>query len=219
MALAGPVVAVREALALAMEATGSISVAASVGFEDAVDELSGLSAAVVLVDASDMNGAEVLAGMRARLSAPVVGFGVPKTIETVVACARSGVDGLIGCEAPLHELTGAVHAVALGDRVWTPGVTTVLAEYFATLGPGPSSAVSPLTKREEEVAELVARGFSNKEIARALSVALPTVKTHMHHILEKLRFKHRNEIEAASPQTLGSRSARVNREQPNSKTI
>jgi DNA-binding NarL/FixJ family response regulator len=48
-----------------------------------------------------------------------------------------------------------------------------------------------LTPREHEVARLVARGWTNKEVARELGVTDGTVKLHMHKILQKLGEKHR----------------------------
>jgi DNA-binding CsgD family transcriptional regulator len=53
-----------------------------------------------------------------------------------------------------------------------------------------------LTRREREILELVADGLSNKEIARHLRIELPTVKTHVHHVLAKLRVTRRSEIAA-----------------------
>ena len=48
-----------------------------------------------------------------------------------------------------------------------------------------------LTRREKEVLDLMAKGYSNKEIALRLSIALSTVKHHVHSILEKLRVDRR----------------------------
>jgi len=50
---------------------------------------------------------------------------------------------------------------------------------------------SPLTKRENEVLKVVAKGFSNKEIAIKLSISESTVENHIHHIYEKLDISNR----------------------------
>ena len=53
-----------------------------------------------------------------------------------------------------------------------------------------------LTAREREVMQLIALGRSNKEIAARLSIRLPTVKNHVHHILEKLQLHRRGQVTA-----------------------
>jgi DNA-binding NarL/FixJ family response regulator len=53
-----------------------------------------------------------------------------------------------------------------------------------------------LTSRELEIANLVERGLSNKQIAERLCIELPTVKNHMHHILDKLGVRRRTEAAA-----------------------
>ena len=70
-------------------------------------------------------------------------------------------------------------------RVWRKGVTQ------ASSNEGTKVNGNRLTAREHEVARLVARGWTNKEVARALGVTDGTVKLHMHKILQKLGEKNR----------------------------
>ena len=58
----------------------------------------------------------------------------------------------------------------------------------------PRRSASTLTAREREIAELIQEGLSNKEIAARLVLELPTVKNHVHNILEKLAVKRRTEV-------------------------
>jgi non-specific serine/threonine protein kinase len=69
-------------------------------------------------------------------------------------------------------------------------------EAEALPGPLPGSSLPQLTPREREVAELVARGDSNKEIAANLTVSRRTAETHIEHILSKLGFTSRTQIAA-----------------------
>jgi non-specific serine/threonine protein kinase len=63
-------------------------------------------------------------------------------------------------------------------------------------GAAPADPRSRLSRREREVAELVARGLTNREIAARLVVAERTVTTHVEHILHKLDFRSRAQIAA-----------------------
>jgi DNA-binding NarL/FixJ family response regulator len=60
-------------------------------------------------------------------------------------------------------------------------------------GPAPPAC---LTAREQEVLHLLGEGLSNKEIGRRLCIELPTVKNHVHHVLEKLHVRRRAEAVA-----------------------
>jgi DNA-binding NarL/FixJ family response regulator len=62
--------------------------------------------------------------------------------------------------------------------------------------PPPDTAWAVLTTREREILALAGEGLSNKEIARRLHIELPTVKSHMHNILEKLHVRSRTEAAA-----------------------
>jgi len=87
------------------------------------------------------------------------------------------------------------HAGALGEVVCPPTVVEGLLHGLAAKGrDGTTAATEPhgrLTMREEQIAALIEAGMSNKEIARVLSIALPTVKNHVHNVLRKLEVEHR----------------------------
>ena len=77
-----------------------------------------------------------------------------------------------------------------GDGLLAPSVTRRLISRFAAQGQLPARgmrALAELTEREREVLALVARGLSNAELADALYLSLPTVKTHVSRILAKVR--------------------------------
>ncbi len=86
---------------------------------------------------------------------------------------------------------------ALGGELFCPPrIAALLFNRLATLAadrsPGPLS--EPLTRREREIAGLIAAGLQNKEIARRLGLGSTTVKNHVHNILQKLNIKRRREI-------------------------
>lgn len=114
--------------------------------------------------------------------------------EYVYAALRAGASGFLLKDAPPDELVHAIRVVAAGDALLAPTVTRRLLGEFASRpdpAPVPSTRLEQLTGREVEVLRLVARGLSNAEIAEELFVGETTVKTHVGHILMKLRLRDR----------------------------
>ncbi len=98
----------------------------------------------------------------------------------ILRAIETGATGYLLKDAPREELFGAIRVAAEGKSSLAPTVATRLMERMR----GP--AEEALSAREIEVLELVARGTSNKEIAKHLWVSETTVKSHMLHIFEKL---------------------------------
>ncbi|MFD6609979.1 response regulator [Micromonospora chalcea] len=115
--------------------------------------------------------------------------------EHVVGSLRAGASGFLTKDVPAEELVAAIRTVAAGDAVMSPRILRRLLDRFAELLPDPAAAparaLDPLTDREREVLVHMARGLSNAEIARVLSVSETTVKTHVGHVLTKLRLRDR----------------------------
>jgi DNA-binding NarL/FixJ family response regulator len=112
--------------------------------------------------------------------------------EYVYEALRAGASGFLLKDRPPEELVAAVRVVASGDALLAPSVTRRLIEEFARRTPAATrDELHELTDREREVLVLIARGLSNAEIAKALYVAETTVKTHVGHVLSKLRLRDR----------------------------
>ncbi|MFG1869698.1 response regulator [Micromonospora arborensis] len=115
--------------------------------------------------------------------------------EYVVGALRAGASGFLAKDVPAEELISAIRTVAGGDAVVAPRILRRLLDRFAALLPDPtatpSAALDALTDREREVLVQVARGLSNAEIAAVLSVSETTIKTHVGHVLTKLRLRDR----------------------------
>ena len=97
--------------------------------------------------------------------------------------------------ASLDELADVLRVAARGEALCSPQMIAALLRRVATLA-RENTATSALTGRELEVMALIDEGLSNKQIARRLSIELPTVKNHVHHILEKLGVQGRYEAAA-----------------------
>jgi DNA-binding NarL/FixJ family response regulator len=115
--------------------------------------------------------------------------------EYVYDAMRSGASGFLLKDQPAEDLLAAIRQVARGsDALLAPSVTRRLVERFARERhprPGAAAALDELTPREVEVLRLLARGFSNAEIARELVVSEATVKTHVARVLMKLDVRDR----------------------------
>jgi DNA-binding NarL/FixJ family response regulator len=119
------------------------------------------------------------------------------TDEDVLAAIAAGAAGYLCKDAPADELVAAVRAIAAGGAVITPAVLNRILVRVAEALPAPetttASKLDALTDREREVLVHVARGHSNAEIAAALQVSETTIKTHVGHVLTKLRLRDRTQ--------------------------
>jgi two-component system nitrate/nitrite response regulator NarL len=153
---------------------------------------------VVLVDTASVPGpAGVRALAAAAPTAKIVAVGIPDDESAVLALAEAGVAGYVTVEQPLSELVAAVEAATNDELQCSPRVAAALAKRVATLAVGPrGTGDQRLTRREREIAALIAEGLANKQIARRLSIEQATVKNHVHNILSKLGASRRDEVAA-----------------------
>ncbi|MDZ7791569.1 MAG: response regulator transcription factor [Xanthomonadales bacterium] len=113
--------------------------------------------------------------------------------DLLLAGIRAGAKGYLLKDVALEELIAAVRAVAEGKTLVKPAVTERLMKGLGQMRTEFSSLSQPdpLTDRETEILRLMAGGYSNKEIAGALSVAEGTVKNHVSNILSKMGVRDR----------------------------
>ncbi len=154
---------------------------------------------VVLMDVR-MPVMDGLAATRALLSGGAAGRVLVLTTfdldEHVYDALRAGASGFLLKHAPAADLLHAVRVVAAGDALLAPAVTRrLIADFLAARRPtafaGRPDRLGDLTGRETEVLGLMARGWSNAEIADHLVLAEQTVKTHVSRVLTKLGLRDR----------------------------
>lgn len=109
--------------------------------------------------------------------------------EELSAAAVVGADGYFHKGEEYLEFPGVVRRVCSGERVWFVDMTAE-----PRLDPKPAFKGPALTRREREVYALMLKRYSNAEVGRALYLSLPTVKTHVKHILGKMGLKNRKEL-------------------------
>jgi DNA-binding NarL/FixJ family response regulator len=111
----------------------------------------------------------------------------------VLACVEAGVSGYVPRTGSIEDLVAAIRSAVRGEARCPPVITSALMRRVATLA-NAGGAGHRLTTRELEIAEHIALGMSNREIARRLGIELCTVKNHVHHMLEKLGVSRRADI-------------------------
>jgi two-component system response regulator NreC len=116
--------------------------------------------------------------------------------EYLFRAIELGASGCILKNAPHDELVKAIRQVAGGDAYLYPSATKRLMEdYMEKIrNNGKADSYRLLTDREREVLALVAKGFSNKEIASKLIISVKTVEAHKARVMEKLKLKTRPEL-------------------------
>ena len=120
---------------------------------------------------------------------PLLALNVRDSDGDVLACIEAGEVG------SLEDLADAVHRAVRDEPLASPHVIATLMRRVAALSEDDRrGTVGSLTSRELEIVELIEQGLSNKEIAADLSIAVTTVKNHVHSILEKLKVHRRGEV-------------------------
>jgi DNA-binding NarL/FixJ family response regulator len=164
---------------------------------EAVRRAAGLTPDVILMDLRmpQMDGvAAITALAEAGNPARVLVLTTYDTDSDVLAAIEAGATGYLLKDAPPPELFRAVRAAARGEAVLSPSVATrVVGQVRAPRAAGEE----PLSQRELEVLELVARGAGNREAAARLFISEATVKTHLVHIYSKLGVSDRAAAVAA----------------------
>jgi NarL family two-component system response regulator LiaR len=112
--------------------------------------------------------------------------------ERLFAALRAGAAGYLLKDVEPTELVRAIRTAHAGQSPLSPAVAARVIDELAH-GGARAGAVDELTPRELEVLRLIARGRSNKVIARELGVAEKTVKTHVSHLLAKLGLADRTQ--------------------------
>ena len=112
--------------------------------------------------------------------------------QYVYDALRAGASGFLLKDAPAAQLVDAIRVIAAGDALLAPTITRrMIAEFARRPMPTDEPALSQLTGRELEVLKLIARGYSNAEIASQLYISDATVKTHVKRVLQKLDLRDR----------------------------
>ena len=158
--------------------------------QQAVEQSARLSPQVILMDLRMpvLDGVEAITRIRARQpAAHVLVLTTYDTDADILRAIEAGATGYILKDAPREELYRAILATAQGQTYLSPTVASRLMDQLR------APAETALSPREVDVLAWVAKGASNKEIARHLHLSEATVKSHLLHIFSKLGVNDRTQ--------------------------
>lgn len=190
---------VREGIKSLLQLAGHINILgeASDGVE-ALEALNTLTPDVILMDIRmpRLDGIETLKTLTGQGSAiPVIILTTFDDHELVLSAIRAGARGFLLKDVSLESLVGAIDAVHRGETLIQPAVTERVLKGFTELQTETKverdPVQEPLTQREIEIVRLMAGGYSNKEISRAIFKSEGTIKNHVSNILAKLNVRDR----------------------------
>jgi DNA-binding NarL/FixJ family response regulator len=189
----------RDGLSGLLETEPVIEVVGRVGTaEEALANLETLAPDVVMMDVGlpGMSGVEATRRLLARApTCRVLIVSMLGSDEALYAAILAGASGYILKDADTDQILAAVHTVAHGGAVFGQGLASRL---LAAMRQRPPTG-QPLTAREGEVLDLIARGRTNSQIAQTLGLSLKTVQNHVSRILDKLHASDRTDAARKAP--------------------
>lgn len=168
--------------------------------QEALEKISDIQPDVVLMDIRmpRLDGIGALKAMQEQgITTPVIILTTFDDHELVLNGIRAGARGFLLKDVSLESLLEAIDAVMRGETLIQPAVTERVLRGFNELQKTSPSKVEkepiqdPLTQREIEILRLMAGGYSNKEISRAIFKSEGTIKNHVSNILAKLAVRDR----------------------------
>lgn len=189
----------REAVVMLLRGSEMSAVHTASSREGAEAAVEAAEPTLVMIDSSHPEAMTIIAAIRAHTVAmPVVVLAMCDQDEDFLAWADIGISGYVGPESSARDLISTLRRAGAGEVVCPPRLTALLLNHYAdrSTSRATRAGIHALTLREREVVELLADGLPNKLIARRLCVAVPTVKNHVHSILDKWDVRSRGEAAA-----------------------
>jgi DNA-binding NarL/FixJ family response regulator len=204
----------RDGLIAVLARQSELHVLGAGGSSDVIVQIQELRPQVLLLDLMATEGLTIpRRALQVLPALRVVAFAVSEMETNVFSYAEAGICAYVEQDGSLEDLVSAVLHALRDELVCSPRIAALLFDRVATQSRTPPAAAvsSSLTRREREIAALVATGLANKEIARRLHLGPATIKNHVHNILQKLNVRRRREIIHSISGTPPERADRKNR--------
>lgn len=194
----------REGIAALIDSQSEFKViGASADVDEALRKVREEQPDIVLIDIglAHHNSVRLTATVRKEVpAARIIIMGLLPLHLDVTTFVRAGASGFVMKDASLEDFLNTIRRVETGAEVLPTALTHSLFAQIALNPPGIGEAQRlesmRLSVREIDVVELLGDGLSNKEIAERLNIAVHTVKSHVHNVLEKLALHSRLEVAA-----------------------
>jgi DNA-binding NarL/FixJ family response regulator len=183
----------REALTRILGKKNDIRVVGASAFSnDVVEQISSAAPDVLLSDSAAVALSDLRLVSEVRAAIPglkVVMIGMDADREIFLRAVRDGIVGFVLKDASAMEVAAAVRSVANNEAICPPGLCLALFESVASRTGSTSFVIRHnlgLTRREQQLVQMISHGLTNKEIASQLNLSEQTVKNHIHRMLRKL---------------------------------
>jgi two-component system nitrate/nitrite response regulator NarL len=197
---------VQEGLRSVLAKWNEVDVVSTVDLLQARDQSARLHPDVILFDAARQDSVEFLKDLVAsQPHSKVVAFGVKDADDDILALAAAGTAGYICNSAESSDVVRVLEQVMCDELPCSPRASASLYRRVATLSQSGNDSVGVgnghvgaalLSPREVQIAHLIDRGLTNKQIGRELGIEAATVKNHVHNMCEKLDVHRRGEAAA-----------------------
>ncbi len=160
--------------------------------EGAIDVITARRPQLVICDLHMPRGGGLAVVQKCATICPIVILTVSEAERDLLDAVAAGAAGYLVKTTPVDELRAALRAAADGEPVFSPSLAALVLGEFRRLAK--STDANPLTEREREVLQYVARGKTYKEIGLALGISPKTAENHVRNILGKLHLSRRSDL-------------------------
>lgn len=160
--------------------------------EGAIDVINARTPDLVVCDLHMPRGGGLAVVQQCATICPIVILTVSEAERDLLDAVAAGAAGYLVKTTPIDELTASLRAAAAGEPVFSPSLAALVLGEFRRMAK--SADTNPLTEREREVLQLVARGKTYKELGLQLDIAPKTAENHVRNILGKLHLSRRSDL-------------------------
>jgi DNA-binding NarL/FixJ family response regulator len=160
--------------------------------EGAIDVIRARMPDLVICDLHMPRGGGLAVVQQCATICPIVILTVSEAERDLLDAVAAGAAGYLIKTTPIDQLRSSLVAAAAGEPVFSPSLAALVLGEFRRMAK--STDTNPLTEREREVLQLVARGKTYKELGLQLSIAPKTAENHVRNILGKLHLSRRSDL-------------------------
>ncbi len=161
--------------------------------DEAIAVIRDTSPDLVVCDLKMPSGGGIAVARACGADTTIVILTVSEQERDLLEAVAAGAAGYLTKSTPGDELRAALLRAAAGDPVFSPSLAMLVLGEFRRLAKQ-ATGTDPLTEREREVLQHVARGYAYREVGEALHIAPKTVENHVRNILDKLQLNRKQEL-------------------------